>query len=727
MIEKMSLHYSFTNPASVHDEEALTALELAGRQGAKINEIIDSQNELVESTPGRIASEVKNHIEKGTFDEQIDKHTDEIVKAIERQSDEFNVDIQRVEGRVDSLVGATVNGSTTLDAEVIDIRTDEYGNTHVNAGTAVRKQGEQCFNIQNALAYIANNMGVSVEPLNDGTLYPDGGYKVHFYDVLNIVLRGRSDLNTSDWGVITSNISDKVTISENGKECEIICAGYRVNLVFDTLTDKLKIEHPIRCTKNDIHLFIGNYSGVNGGILYGLYLNHLKGDKKDIEYLMKKNTEYFYVANDKGIELSFDRPNGIMNIHFESYLCRRDTDTHTDLMWSNQIDSLGDRVTIGDPGAVITLKAYERLVYRKNTGKLHVVYYNSINEGNDTVLVNNGWATICGGELAYWISKCADNKLNTELTEVKTDISGSTFEKLSDNKIYEFSGLENGSGDISKFMYFTDPHFFWHDAENREALFHNYMNHLSKTYDRLNLDFCACGGDWFNHDHTKEEAIAGLMCIGGYTRKNFERFYHVIGNHDYNYQLHTDGVNGWSPYILTASEIANSLNLKNTYYTFKEKSTTYIVLDTGVDWSGNSAITTHVYRQLPWLASELSKVESEHVVLMGHFTFTDVTFTNMTGFFNKVMTLAQGFNEKRVTTIEEGTFDFTGCTGRVEFVLTGHTHADNVSVKNGIPIITTRNTQVNNQPCYDLFNVDYTRRKINIVRVGMGENRTVDI
>ena len=40
MIEKMSPHYAFENPASTYDEEAMTALELAGRQGAKINELI---------------------------------------------------------------------------------------------------------------------------------------------------------------------------------------------------------------------------------------------------------------------------------------------------------------------------------------------------------------------------------------------------------------------------------------------------------------------------------------------------------------------------------------------------------------------------------------------------------------------------------------------------------------------------------------------------------------
>lgn len=138
MIEKMNLHYSFTNPASVHDEEALTALELAGRQGAKINEIIDSQNNLVETTPDRIAQEVHNHIEGGTFDNQIDRHTQKVVDAINHQTNEFTRNINDIDNRVDNLVGAVIPGSTSLDAEVIDLRLGADGKTYASAGEAVR-------------------------------------------------------------------------------------------------------------------------------------------------------------------------------------------------------------------------------------------------------------------------------------------------------------------------------------------------------------------------------------------------------------------------------------------------------------------------------------------------------------------------------------------------------------------------------------------------------------
>lgn len=162
-IEKLNQHYSFTNPASVYDEEALTALELAGRQGAKINEVVEDQNALRKETndhlndqdkliekrfndqdqnikdrcdkqdqaiakmndvtmPAKVVSEVQAHIDQGTFDQQIDESLDHLNK------------------RVDQLLGSLETGSTTGDAELMDIRIGADGKVYENAGESVREQ-----------------------------------------------------------------------------------------------------------------------------------------------------------------------------------------------------------------------------------------------------------------------------------------------------------------------------------------------------------------------------------------------------------------------------------------------------------------------------------------------------------------------------------------------------------------------------------------------------------
>lgn len=134
-------HYSLTKPASIYDEEALTALELAGRTAAKVNENVEAFNKLEKETsdhltaqdlaikkmndetmPAKVADEVQDHIDNGEFDAQIDKSLGDLSK------------------RVDNMLGSMTPGSTTRDAEIIDARVGQDGTTYANLGTALRTQ-----------------------------------------------------------------------------------------------------------------------------------------------------------------------------------------------------------------------------------------------------------------------------------------------------------------------------------------------------------------------------------------------------------------------------------------------------------------------------------------------------------------------------------------------------------------------------------------------------------
>lgn len=128
MIDKIK-HYSITSAPSVYDEEALTALELAGRTAGKVNEVVDGFNGLVEdfneleaSVPGQIENEVQKHIDNGGFLDQINEY------------------IGDLEGRVDNLLGSIDEGSTTFDAEIIDARMGADGLVRGNLGSAIREQ-----------------------------------------------------------------------------------------------------------------------------------------------------------------------------------------------------------------------------------------------------------------------------------------------------------------------------------------------------------------------------------------------------------------------------------------------------------------------------------------------------------------------------------------------------------------------------------------------------------
>lgn len=172
-INPLNHHYAMENPASVYDEEAMTALELAGRTTAKVNEVVKSQNQLKEETEAHLAQQ-DQAITKMNNETMPANVTEEVQRKID--SGEFTEEIDRyagnLEARVDNLLGRVTEGSTTMDAEVIDMRTGNNNQVYPSAGTAIRGQFKT----------YAEDYGTipGLNLVNYGTIYkdkwvPDGG------------------------------------------------------------------------------------------------------------------------------------------------------------------------------------------------------------------------------------------------------------------------------------------------------------------------------------------------------------------------------------------------------------------------------------------------------------------------------------------------------------------------------------------------------------------------
>ena len=162
MIEKLSHHYSMENPASIYDEEALTALELAGRTTAKVNETVEAFNNL--------NTETNEHLnaQDNKIDSRLTAQDNKIETRLTKQENEiipdtvadyqqelidngtFNNSINTYAGnlsaRVDNLLGSLSTGSTSSDAELIDIRTDFRSQKHATAGDAIRHHMTHFYN-----------------------------------------------------------------------------------------------------------------------------------------------------------------------------------------------------------------------------------------------------------------------------------------------------------------------------------------------------------------------------------------------------------------------------------------------------------------------------------------------------------------------------------------------------------------------------------------------------
>lgn len=168
MLEKINEHYSFTAPATIFNEEALTTLELAARTAAKVNECVQAFNALDEETKNDIHNQhlllneidllvqkflpyhyaedqydqcgafamltevMHTFVDAGKFAEIYDIYADNIRELLSVESK-----------RIDNIIGGATPAS---DSEIIDLRIDCEGNEWESAGSAVRNMTRSLLN-----------------------------------------------------------------------------------------------------------------------------------------------------------------------------------------------------------------------------------------------------------------------------------------------------------------------------------------------------------------------------------------------------------------------------------------------------------------------------------------------------------------------------------------------------------------------------------------------------
>ena len=292
----------------------------------------------------------------------------------------------------------------------------------------------------------------------------------------------------------------------------------------------------------------------------------------------------------------------------------------------------------------------------------------------------------------------------------------------------EYCSLFHGSKEDEAFVFFTDPHLFQKNEFTEEDMFRraeSYLTSLRDTYYSIPANFVICGGDWLGSGDTIPEAKGKLGMISGFMREMFgDEFYPILGNHDSDYQGVDEngeqlGVNrGLSPEIQTNLQFRK---FGHPYYRFDGLHTRFFVLDSQLDWNATE-MNGYKWEQLNWLAGELLKDACRHNVIAVHMWWW-YRQDSPTGAMTKALTeLISAYNRKTAYDCNGTVYDFAETTGRIEFVMSGHTHADWSTVIDDCPVFSTTCFR-GSEPTYDLMYADYDERKLYCVRAGCGESR----
>ena len=289
------------------------------------------------------------------------------------------------------------------------------------------------------------------------------------------------------------------------------------------------------------------------------------------------------------------------------------------------------------------------------------------------------------------------------------------------------------------FLWFTDPHLFTaHTYIGSEPMMEEYVSQIQKYYNSTPTSFVLCGGDWLGNSDVPEMACYKMGYIDGIRRSMFDKLYMLVGNHDTNYQGKKDANN--EKYTTRLSRVAiRNLWYRDTgraYYDFKGVNTHFYCFDTGIE---NQALTydnNYGYEQAAWFAENLTKERYDHVAIAAHIyayrAIPDGTVPDDVQPLTKLLLqISSAYNRRSEISVNEKNYNFANATGRVEFMLAGHSHADYTLVDSGIPIIATLdcgNHQSYKADCsFDLVFVDYDNRKIKCIRAGVGEDREINL
>lgn len=265
----------------MYKEEAISSVSLTRDVADKINELIDSYNQLAE-VDLTWKHEQEGRIRKGVLymkDNLLNSLNDLMVLLRDNGfiDDRIEYHCKNLSTRLDNLLGVVKEGSSSLDAELIDIRTALDGVVYASAGTAIRKQ----FAKRSDIGFV-------------------------IYDGEPVATFAQTEVDTT----VTLTLNAQLTIFFNNERitvpaCEVSYVKDSVdvnlfNIVYDCANEKLSICYSYE-QHNDNQIIVGwlirNKVFFNG---YGSLLSWTPDSYKPKFVTTWHNKEGYYFTDDNG-------------------------------------------------------------------------------------------------------------------------------------------------------------------------------------------------------------------------------------------------------------------------------------------------------------------------------------------------------------------------------------------------------------------------------------------
>lgn len=292
--------------------------------------------------------------------------------------------------------------------------------------------------------------------------------------------------------------------------------------------------------------------------------------------------------------------------------------------------------------------------------------------------------------------------------------------------VVAYGALFNETENVEAFGFFTDPHVMGFTGRN-ETNMKEYIKKVSRVFRSVPCPYFVCGGDWLNNSTVMDEACYRLGYIKALARNMLCDCKMVIGNHDTNYQgketVESENGTGRLTDATIAALMFNDTNTRKAYYSFDGIRSKCYVLDTGIE---HSTMLAYDWEQVAWLAENLAEDDPTHAIIFLHIITNSGSVQKNTSNF---AALVQAYNGHTTVELNGIAYDFTRCSGHVDFWVGGHTHVDSTGTLGGIPyMITASNGYTSDVPLIDLVLVDYDNNAVKTIRVGgTGSDRTISL